>query len=176
MALKYGLLVSRTFAALRPSKSNVSDRIRYATHGNVSHKYIRKRCFNIRPIEAVVRTNKLQWLGHVIRMDDSRLPKKLLFARPDNATRPKGRPITNWRQSITNDLKSIYQLDTCIASAKNRPAWRRIIHKSPKQLRSDRSSRLRLSTRLQRRWVFMTRWEEQVDYNAEYRLKVKKSK
>jgi len=61
---------------------------RFATHGNVTHQSIRQRC-DIRPIGDQLRINRLRWLGHVNRMDDSRLPRKALSSRL-SGDRPQG--------------------------------------------------------------------------------------
>ncbi len=50
--------------------------IRFATHGNVSHDSLRLRC-DIRPISDQLRINRLRWLGHLARMNSSRIPTRL---------------------------------------------------------------------------------------------------
>ena len=122
--------------------------IRYATHGNVSHKRVRRRT-NVRPIADVLRVNRLRWLGHLARMSKERLPLKALCSRLDG-NRPRGRPFSTWRQQISKDLASIHQSDTWFSTAQERLRWRDLIHMEPQSLLSDRSTRLRRSTRLQR--------------------------
>ncbi|KAI8513188.1 Peripheral-type benzodiazepine receptor-associated protein [Branchiostoma belcheri] len=40
----------------------------------------------------ILRRNRLRWLGHVARMDDNRLPKKILYGELSQGSRPRGRP------------------------------------------------------------------------------------
>ena len=48
---------------------------------------------------------RLRWLGHVRRMDWSRLPRKLLSSWVYQA-RPLGRPRKRWAESIEYDIKT----------------------------------------------------------------------
>ncbi len=55
-------------------------------------------------LEDIVIARRLRWLGHLARMDDHRLPKKILFGwlpqcRPAHGTRMR------WRDRVRKDLK-----------------------------------------------------------------------
>ena len=123
-------------------------KIKFATHGNISHKTVRKRC-NVRSISDTLRTNRLRLLGHISRMPNTRLPKKALFSFPSKK-RPKATLRRNWRTQTSTDLKSIHQYHKHPTTTQNRQQWRKIIHMRPQQSRSDLSSRLRRSTKVQR--------------------------
>jgi len=71
--------------------------IRFATHGKVTHKSIRLRC-NVRTISDQLRINRLRWLGHLARMDKSRLPLKALFSRL-SGDRPPRRPFLHMEKT-----------------------------------------------------------------------------
>ena len=43
-------------------------------------------------IETVIRNNRLRWLCHVCRMEDSRIPKRLLFNELDKGKMSRGQP------------------------------------------------------------------------------------
>ena len=45
----------------------------------------------MRPLENYVRYYRLRWAGHVRRMDDSRLPKRVLFGELAGGSRGRGR-------------------------------------------------------------------------------------
>ena len=122
--------------------------ITFATHGKVSHESIRLRC-DIRSIADQLRINRLRWLGHVYRMDDTRLPRKALFSRL-SGDRPQGGHYTTWRTVVIKDLELIHQSKTWKENVSDRKLWRKIIHQRPESLRSDRSRSLRPSTRRQR--------------------------
>jgi len=59
---------------------------------------IRHRCKKQPTVEKRIQRNRLRWFGHVCRMDDSRLPKRLLWAeRPDGWRCPLNAPRNNGR-------------------------------------------------------------------------------
>ena len=120
----------------------------FATHGNVSNESLRRRC-DIRPIADQLRINRLRWLGHLERMDHSRLPRKVMTSRL-SGDRPRGGHYTTWRKLVIKDLELIHQSDTWQSNAVDRNKWRKIIHHDPESLLSDRSRNLRRSTRIQR--------------------------
>ena len=41
-------------------------------------------------LENILHRNPLRWVGHVIRMDDDRLPKELLYGELDRGARTAG--------------------------------------------------------------------------------------
>ncbi len=56
-------------------------------------------------LEDIVIVRQLRWLGHLARMDDHRLPKKILFGwlpqhRPAHATRMRGGGISWHRTGV----------------------------------------------------------------------------
>ena len=119
-------------------------RIRYKTHGYVSGSELRKKC-RLRTIEACLRTNRLRWFGHAARMSPERIPRKMITGHL-GSKRPPGRPRANWRQVITEDLKSVDGVEDYPLMVKDRDAWRRLSFEphSPKPNRLP----LRRSTRL----------------------------
>ena len=56
----------------------------------------------MRPLENYVRYYRLRWAGHVRRMDESRLPKRVLFGEIAGS-RERGRPNMNWIDSLKDD-------------------------------------------------------------------------
>jgi hypothetical protein len=49
---------------------------------------------------------RLQWLGHMIRMDDRRLIKRVLDGKP-GGRRMIGRPRLRWLEDVEKDLKQL---------------------------------------------------------------------
>lgn len=49
---------------------------------------------------------RLRWLGHVHRMDDRRIPKKVLFGQLKIGVRKAGRPTLRFIEAIKRDLKT----------------------------------------------------------------------
>jgi hypothetical protein len=50
-------------------------------------------------------SNRLRWVGHVMRMAEERMPRRMMFARLPEA-RKQGGPRQRWKDRISNDLKS----------------------------------------------------------------------
>jgi hypothetical protein len=53
-----------------------------------------------------IKVCRLEWLGHVVRMDGARIVKKLLEGKPGGG-RKKGRPTLRWIDDVESDLRNI---------------------------------------------------------------------
>ena len=53
---------------------------------------------------------RLEWLGHVARMGEDRMPKQMLFGWLPQ-TRPQGGPQKRWRDVVRCDLRAIAMSD-----------------------------------------------------------------
>jgi hypothetical protein len=51
-----------------------------------------------------IKSRRMTWLGHVMRMDDKRTPKRILQWKPI-CTRIRGRPRKRWIAGIEEDLQ-----------------------------------------------------------------------
>jgi hypothetical protein len=49
-----------------------------------------------------IRIRRLGWVGHIIRMEEERIPKEVLN-RNFHTTRPVGRPRTRWADVVQRD-------------------------------------------------------------------------
>ena len=76
-------------------------------------------------IVAVAKSNRLRWAGHVLRMDDSEVVKKIFKATPYGSNR-RGRPRTTWIQNIEEDLGKLRASTNYETAAKDREGWRRL--------------------------------------------------
>ena len=74
------------------------DRVRNST--------ILKRC-NIAGIETLQAKIQLRWAGHVVRMNENRLPKKILYGQLPNAKRSIGRPLLRYKDKLKDNLKRL---------------------------------------------------------------------
>ncbi|XP_030768200.1 uncharacterized protein LOC115891781 [Sitophilus oryzae] len=50
-----------------------------------------------------IRTQQLIWYGHVKRMEEHRIPKKILIWNPQGR-RKRGRPCKSWREGIDKEV------------------------------------------------------------------------
>ena len=53
-------------------------------------------------IDADIKIRRLEWAGHIIRMEEERIPKKVLNGN-FHVTRPVGRPRTRWADVVQRD-------------------------------------------------------------------------
>ena len=49
-----------------------------------------------------IRLHRLRWFGHVQRMEENRIPKRVLYMNLET-TRPRGRPRNRWLDEVRED-------------------------------------------------------------------------
>ncbi len=77
------------------------------------------------PITEDLRAQRLLWIGHVQRMNESdRVPKKCLLSQP-GGTRLRGRPRARYMELINKDLKE-YQITGWEREAADTSEWKQI--------------------------------------------------
>ncbi len=69
----------------------------------ISNKDLYKRT-NSQPVSHEIRNKRFTWLGHVLRMDKSRIPRQTLSWKP-GGNRRRGRPKGTWRRTMDKDLQ-----------------------------------------------------------------------
>ena len=57
-------------------------------------------------IESKIMTNRLRWLGHVMRMPEERMPKRMIFTRLPTV-RPQGGTRQRWKDCVQHDLRAM---------------------------------------------------------------------
>jgi hypothetical protein len=53
-----------------------------------------------------MKVRKLEWLGHVVRIEDTRLPKMIFNAKPEGR-RGVGGPRLRWLDDVEADIKAL---------------------------------------------------------------------
>ena len=88
--------------------------------------------------ENIISRNHLRWLGHTVRMDNSRLPKQLLYGELSQGRRLVGRPLKRYKDQILSSLRAC-RLDshTFKSLASERTKWRKACHKGLKEYVCD---------------------------------------
>ena len=76
-------------------------------------------------LENTINRNLLRWLGHVIRMDETRLPKQLLYGELTQGRRSAGGQLKRYKDAAKKILKACHMEPTRLeAQASNRQQWR----------------------------------------------------
>ena len=93
----------------------------------VRNEVVRARTGVRRELAARVDMNVLRWFGHVERMDNERLLKKVMNAKVDGRS-ARGRPRFGWMDGVKRALND-RRMDIREASerARNRNEWRMIV-------------------------------------------------
>jgi ribosomal protein L34 len=63
---------------------------------------IREKLFKSLDIISVIKLRRLEWLGHVMRMNETRVARKILDDK-----RRRGRPRLRWLDDVEADLRSM---------------------------------------------------------------------
>jgi hypothetical protein len=78
-----------------------------------------------------IKTRRLGWAGHIIRMEEERIPERVLN-RNFHTTRPVGRPRTRWANVVQRDALQLLGI-RWRSKAANRDEWRRLMREAKAQ-------------------------------------------
>jgi transcription termination factor 2 len=80
-----------------------------------------------------IKIRRLEWLGHVIRMKDSRMPKMILHTKLEGRHRV-GRPKLRWLDDVEADIKTL-GIKRCRLKAQDRREWMVILREAKAKLK-----------------------------------------
>ena len=88
-----------------------------------------REMLNVKSVEEAASESRLRWFGHVQRMDEVRLPKRILNAELPGR-RGRGRPRRRYIDSVRDDViaRGLNWDEGTIGLAQNRAEWRRVVH------------------------------------------------
>ena len=96
-------------------------------------------------IEALINKHRLRWCGHVVRMDDTRLPKQLFYGEIADGKRPARKPKLRYKDCLKTTLKKCnIDANTWESMAADRDRWRKEVHIGSNKFESDRKQYERL--------------------------------
>nr|VZI51203.1 unnamed protein product [Spirometra erinaceieuropaei] len=79
-------------------------------------------------IYTILRQIQLRWRGHLVRMDDERLPKRLFYGDVSTGSRRQGGQIRRYKDTLKSSLKCLQINPTNWEElALDRPTWRRTV-------------------------------------------------
>jgi hypothetical protein len=73
-----------------------------------------------------IKIRRLEWAGHIIRMEEERIPKKVLNGN-FRTIRPVGRPRNRWTDVVQRDALQMLGIRGWRRRAANRDEWRRLM-------------------------------------------------
>jgi hypothetical protein len=76
-------------------------------------------------LSITVRIARLRWEGHVRRMDEEALPRRIMCVTP-GGQRKMGRPKAHWREEVGKDAKMLV-IRSWWSTAMNREEWRQLL-------------------------------------------------
>ena len=76
-----------------------------------------------------IKIRRLEWAGYIIRMEEERIPKKVLNGK-FRTTRPVGRPRTRWADVVQRDALQLLGIRGWRKRAANRDEWRRLVREA----------------------------------------------
>jgi len=72
----------------------------------ISKSRLNENCGSI-PLSRAIMRERLRWLGHILWMNDNRLPKTVLFSQPSRAKRKAGHPQLGWEDIVKKDAREM---------------------------------------------------------------------
>ena len=76
----------------------------------------------------MIKSRRLRWTGHVVRIEEGRSALKILTGTP-RGKRPLGRPRRRWEDNIRMDLEEIgIKTRNWFYSAQDRDYWRALVN------------------------------------------------
>jgi hypothetical protein len=76
-----------------------------------------------------IKIRRLQRAGHIIRMEEERIPKKVLNGN-FHTTRPVGRPRTRWADVVLREALQLLGIRGWRRWAANRDEWRHLMREA----------------------------------------------
>jgi hypothetical protein len=73
----------------------------------------------------VIRIARLRWAGHVARMDENCMPRRLMYVQPEGLRKMR-RQRARWRDEVEKEARML-GLRSWWATAMNRKKWRKLL-------------------------------------------------
>ena len=78
--------------------------------------------------------SRMKWAGHMVRMKDTKLPKRSSETKKHDGCRKRGIPQLSWEDCVKRDLRKAEEEEKWRINTNNRDQWKRItkvaVHRS----------------------------------------------
>ena len=99
-------------------------------------------------VHTLLKLPQLRWTGHVTRMPDERLPKKVLYGELQEGKRSQGGQKKRYKDTLKASLKDFnIPIDSWEQAAQDRTKWRCLINKGASQFEKRESVKLKGSVK-----------------------------
>jgi len=82
-------------------------------------------------IVKLIKRQRISWVGHLERMEEDRMPKKI-FTQELEGTRRRGRPRKGWREEVERDLQ-VLGVRRWRGLVTDREKWRGVVRQAKTQ-------------------------------------------
>jgi hypothetical protein len=79
-------------------------------------------------IRVSIKSSRLRWAGHVVRMDEKELPKEIMWTNP-GGQRGRGRPKSRWNDGVEEDARKL-GFRNWRADVQDRGRWRNLVEEA----------------------------------------------
>ena len=126
--------------------------LRISWESHVTNEEVLKRA-GYSSIEAILVKSSLRWVGHVIRMPDSRIPKQLLYGELCIGKRKaKERPKLRYKDLVRTHIKKFdIPVDSWEELTLDKNKWRKLIHEGAIHFEKQRSEHEELKRAVRKR-------------------------
>ena len=83
--------------------------------------------YSLPNILRVVKSRRMRWAGHVVRMGEGRVMHMVLVRKPEGK-RPLGRPRRRWEDNSKMDLQEVGGGGDWMELAQDRDMWRTLVY------------------------------------------------
>lgn len=96
----------------------------------------------LQSVESMILCRQLRWLGHVVRMPDTRLPRRIMYGQLSEGNRPRGGPKKRFKDHMKRTMKSFnINPNELEHAAANRNGWRTECHRGAAHFETERTRR-----------------------------------
>jgi len=91
------------------------------------HNEVLRDLYSLPNIVRVVKSRRMRWAGHVVRMGEGRVVHRVLLGKPAGK-RPLGRPRLRWEDNIKMDLREVGGGGDWTELVQDRDRWRVLVN------------------------------------------------